>query len=98
VQGFLLDEPTLTRYSAETKSQALPQGCYEISSLKRNPGNFAISERDMTDTSEVPLLPTSLLPRRCPGPRRSLCMIVRNEEQNLAACLESVADLMAEIV
>jgi len=49
----------------------------------------------MADTNTLPLLSPSLLSTR---PRRSLCMIVRDEEQNLAACLESVADLMDEIV
>lgn len=49
----------------------------------------------MTDTNRLALLSPSPLSF---GPRRSLCMIVRNEEQNLAACLESVADLMDEIV
>ncbi|MBJ8192589.1 glycosyltransferase, partial [Bacillus cereus] len=28
----------------------------------------------------------------------SLCMIVKNEEQTLARCLDSVADLMDEII
>lgn len=32
------------------------------------------------------------------GPRVSLCMIVRNEEHNLPRCLESVHDLVHEIV
>jgi tetratricopeptide (TPR) repeat protein len=32
------------------------------------------------------------------GPRCSLCMIVRNEEANLPACLGTVADLVDEIV
>jgi tetratricopeptide (TPR) repeat protein len=32
------------------------------------------------------------------GPRRSLCMIVRDEEHNLGACLESAADLVDEII
>src|SRR5438132_13758737 len=49
----------------------------------------------MSDTNRLPFLSPSLISLR---PRRSLCMIVRNEEQNLAACLESVADLMDEIV
>jgi tetratricopeptide (TPR) repeat protein len=41
------------------------------------------------------------LPPECASPgqaRRSLCMIVRNEEPNLKACLESAADLVDEIV
>jgi tetratricopeptide (TPR) repeat protein len=49
----------------------------------------------MADTNRLPLLSRSLIATR---PRRSLCMIVRNEEENLGACLESVADLMDEIV
>src|SRR5262249_36848573 len=34
----------------------------------------------------------------CPTARVSLCMIVRNEERFLAECLQSVADLVDEIV
>src|SRR5579863_6345186 len=49
----------------------------------------------MTDTNRLPLRSP---PLARPKPRRSLCMIVRNEEKNLAACLRSVADLMDEIV
>src|SRR5215467_136999 len=49
----------------------------------------------MADTNRLPLLSPSLISTR---PRRSLCMIVRNEEQHLAECLECVADLMDEIV
>ena len=31
-------------------------------------------------------------------PTISLCMIVKNEEMNLARCLDSVADLVEEII
>ena len=31
-------------------------------------------------------------------PTISLCMIVKNEEANLACCLDSVADLVDEII
>ena len=49
----------------------------------------------MADTNRLPLLSPSLITTRL---RRSLCMIVRDEEQDLAECLESVADLIDEIV
>src|SRR5262245_17508760 len=42
--------------------------------------------------------PLKALSRRHAEVRRSLCMIVRNEEVNLKACLESAADLVDEIV
>jgi glycosyltransferase involved in cell wall biosynthesis len=65
------------------------------SSLKGNQGDFSFSEHAMTHKSRLPLLPSSQIHS---GPRRSLCMIVRNEEDNLGACLESAADLVDEIV
>jgi len=34
----------------------------------------------------------------CSAPKVSLCMIVRNEEKNLADCLQSVADLVDEMI
>jgi GT2 family glycosyltransferase/Flp pilus assembly protein TadD len=40
---------------------------------------------------------SSPLPNTC-RPRVSLCMIVKNEEQNLADCLSSAADLVDELV
>jgi predicted O-linked N-acetylglucosamine transferase (SPINDLY family)/GT2 family glycosyltransferase len=44
--------------------------------------------------------PTALVPATVPGPRPkvSLCMIVRNEEDNLPACLGSAADLVDEVI
>jgi glycosyltransferase involved in cell wall biosynthesis len=52
-------------------------------------------EHDMANTNGLPHPTPSRITTR---PRRSLCMIVRDEEQDLAECLESVADLIDEIV
>src|SRR5260370_42510460 len=52
-------------------------------------------------TGDQTLMVPSAPPRtdqRRGRPRVSLCMIVRNEEANLPACLESVGDICDEIV
>jgi tetratricopeptide (TPR) repeat protein len=45
-----------------------------------------------------PCPPAGGAPAGLSRPRVSLCMIVRDEEANLAACLDSVADLVDEVV
>jgi predicted O-linked N-acetylglucosamine transferase (SPINDLY family)/GT2 family glycosyltransferase len=47
---------------------------------------------------EVAASPTVVAAARPEQPRVSLCMIVKNEEENLPACLGSAADLVDEIV
>jgi tetratricopeptide (TPR) repeat protein len=54
----------------------------------RVPSATAISSCIVSSISAAPAI----------APGVSLCMIVRNEESNIAACLESVRDLMDEIV
>jgi GT2 family glycosyltransferase/Flp pilus assembly protein TadD len=47
--------------------------------------------------SDPPVAPTAIVPA-AGKVRVSLCLIVKNEEDNLAACLDSAADLVEEIV
>jgi GT2 family glycosyltransferase/tetratricopeptide (TPR) repeat protein len=52
-----------------------------------------------TDTAAAEVLPTADVPRLLAAPPSvSLCLIVRNEEANLADCLRSAADLVQEVV
>jgi GT2 family glycosyltransferase/Tfp pilus assembly protein PilF len=52
-----------------------------------------------TDTAAAETLPTADMPfLLAASPRVSLCLIVRNEEANLADCLRSAADLVQEVV
>jgi hypothetical protein len=51
-------------------------------------------------TGEQTAAPTAIVPAGTPAPRPkvSLCLIVKNEEANLPACLGSAADLADEII
>lgn len=53
--------------------------------------------QEVRQSQPAPAPPVSTR-RPQPGDRVSLCMIVKNEEPRLARCLESVADLVNEIV
>jgi tetratricopeptide (TPR) repeat protein len=59
------------------------------------PRKGAPAKKHKSYTNTQPLLGT---PRHHSGPRLSLCMIVRDEEDNFAACLKSAANLVDEIV
>jgi glycosyltransferase involved in cell wall biosynthesis len=56
-------------------------------------------EDRMGGTARTAKLPRPPLPTpQGPPPKVSLCMIARNEESTLAACLRSVADLVSEMI
>lgn len=80
-----------TRFSAKKQAKRATNSRSERALPRRSAG----VKKYNSYTSRQPLQDLS---KGKSGLRVSLCMIVRDEEDNLAACLESAADLVEEIV
>ena len=83
----LLDLLTLDPFNGEA--------AHNLRTLLQQQGRATPREERPGETVAVP--DVILEPITPAGPLVSLCMMVKNEEHNLAACLDSVADLVGEI-